>query len=99
MYFSYTAMPGIKQLSLRERTVLYRDASKQAKSGAKYLLLVVVTIVIGILIAGFLAKLGLRDGLLGYLTLGVMLTVWVLGYLYILNKHIFPEIVKLSASE
>lgn len=96
MYLSFTSMPGVKQLSLRERVALLRKVDKSAKTGRRYFLVMVASLVGTLVVGGVLQGAGLQGDALGYPMLISMLGIWLAGYLYVLNKHVYPKVLEMT---
>ena len=51
-----------------------------------------MSVLTGIVVSGVLAICGGVGDIVGYIALGSMFVVWMIGYLYIVNKIMRPEI-------
>ena len=97
LFFSFYAMPGVKQLGLSERLNLYRKISKSQKLGSKFILLILLCFGAGLFIAGALVDVGVTGALVGYLFLFVAFIVWIIGYVFIMSWYVYPELMRLTS--
>jgi uncharacterized membrane protein len=99
LYFSFFSLPAVKPLKLRDRLCLYRKINAAVNLGRIYALGIVVSFGFGILVGGFLAARGITGDVLGYLTLGSMVAIWMPIYLYILNRLVHPTVAQIVREE
>ena len=99
MYFSFTSIPAVKRMSFRQRMALLRKVHKLVGIEWKYFLSMAAACAGGTVVGSALHSAGFRDAALGYPVLIAVWGIWVAGYTYILNKHVYPKVLELTSQE